>query len=305
MNLRLAIRRLSLAILGAGLTASTVLAQDGVARVSAYSQQAATWHPAVAGRAMAGQQVSHTASSGYNSDCNCYSQTVGQSWNNAYNGQQPNPTYWTFMPCPFQCNNGCYDGCNYGQKGVWTFPAVRWLLDPNYYAVAPDYGWSPPAKRAIERQNVTYQHYRPQYWYGQNRPMGESGMSGPAAPIVHTPTDTTQLGYSYQHVPTWQPAAMLPRPPHPRYWHVRPCMPDADFGYYVWMPLDRIQQLQQSGQLTPITNGSQMTPTPDSGPAELAPVPNTEDAPANPVPAPEAINDPEISTGIRRATYRP
>src|SRR5690606_31408820 len=42
------------------------------------------------------------------------------------------------------------------------------------------------------------------------------------APQVHMPTDTTQLGFYYQRVPTWAPVpGMIPPPPNP-----------ADYHYY-------------------------------------------------------------------------
>ena len=42
--------------------------------------------------------------------------------------QHPNPTYWTWMPCPLHggCDT-CWDHRCPGGKGFWTFPAVRWL----------------------------------------------------------------------------------------------------------------------------------------------------------------------------------
>lgn len=203
-----------------------------------------------------------------------------------------NPTYWTWMPKPF---HGCCDYCGStncsGHNGVWTAPAVRWLLDPDYYAVAPDYGWSPPSKRPIVRNNVTYQKRRPDTWYGE-RTSGKP-IRAKRYPIIAQPTDTSQMGYYYQHVPTWQPRNILPQPPHPRHWHVRDCIPGSDGSYTKWVklqdvyvPLDQIPNAQQQ-QITP-------QPIPEPVPIEAAPVPNVR---------PEALNEPITGSGVRRAGY--
>ncbi|MEM9702004.1 MAG: hypothetical protein AAF907_06135, partial [Planctomycetota bacterium] len=56
----------------------------------------------------------------------------------------------------------------------------------------------------------------PSQWYGL------PGSQKPrVAPQVFMPTDTTQLGYYHQHVPTWQPVppSTWPMPPDPRTIH--------------------------------------------------------------------------------------
>jgi hypothetical protein len=159
----------ALAVLGFGILGPTAHANDadGIARVSH-----AVAHP----QYQAPPQGPYYVASGQ-----------GQ------HRQPPNPTYWTWMPLPF---HGCCDTCGDpncpGQKGFWTFPIVRWVLDPDYYTVAPDYGWSPPAKVPVRRQNVTYQNYGPNAWTGN----GTNGQTQTAQrrPIIATPTDTTQLG---------------------------------------------------------------------------------------------------------------
>jgi hypothetical protein len=46
----------------------------------------------------------------------------------------------------------------------------------------------------------------------------------PYNPAVAVPTDTTQLGYYYNQVPTWQPKPnMIPGIPNPDSWHIRRC----------------------------------------------------------------------------------
>ena len=83
----------------------------------------------------------------------------------------------------------------------------------------PDAGWQAPVAYPVQRTPITYHRYYPQQWYGT------PGSALPrVAPMVFMPTDTTQLGYYYQRVPTWQPVAgTLPPPPNPRTLHRREC----------------------------------------------------------------------------------
>ena len=119
-------------------------------------------------------------------------------------GVTANGTYCPGAPC-----------CRTGRLHALHVPVVWWLLDDRYYARSPDYGWTRVVKRPIERKNVTYQQFWPSQWYGQRAAQ---------YPVVASPSDTTQLGYYYQHVPQWQPnPAMLPQPPVPIRWHIREC----------------------------------------------------------------------------------
>ncbi|NQV24001.1 MAG: hypothetical protein HQ518_06495 [Rhodopirellula sp.] len=267
-----------LAVLGFGLLGSAVQANDadGIARVS--------------------HTVSHPQ---------YQNPPQGQYYvANAYGHrprQEPNPTYWTWMPLPFHgCCNYCADANCPGKKGFWTFPAVRWVLDPDYYAVSPDYGWSPPARVPVRRQNVTYQNYGPNTWGGN----GAASQTAQRSQIIATPTDTTQLGYYYQHVPTWQPKNILPVPPHPQHWHTRPCQPDQNMSYVRWVRLQNAW--------VPLHNlpGNQMeTPTPaqPAMPQQAIPAPPVEGPPVPVIPMrpmnePEALNTPEISEPIKRVS---
>lgn len=85
--------------------------------------------------------------------------------------------------------------------------------------LSPGTGWCAPGKIPVVRERVQYQQYYPHYWSG-NGP----GPAVPHRPMVYTPTDTTQLGFYYQHAPSWtsQPWR-VPGPPHPAYWHNRAC----------------------------------------------------------------------------------
>ncbi len=80
-----------------------------------------------------------------------------------------------------------------------------------------DSGWAPPARVPVYRVPVEYQRYYPKTWYGS------PGGSLPAQyPVTYVPTDTMQLGYYWQRVPSWQPRpGMLPAPPRPDQWMMR------------------------------------------------------------------------------------
>ena len=84
---------------------------------------------------------------------------------------------------------------------------------------SPGHGWCPPSAQMIQRTPVQYQRYY------SNQYMGQPGPTGPANyPQIYMPTDTTQLGFYYQSVPTWQPrAGMIPPPPNPNMYHTRDC----------------------------------------------------------------------------------
>jgi hypothetical protein len=90
----------------------------------------------------------------------------------------------------------------------------------------PDAGWAAPAFLPVNRDGIWYGAYHPQAWYGA--PGG--GFIG-NYPTVYQPTDTTQLGYSYAKVPTWQPRPwMLPPTPQPSQFHTRACPGGGCFG---------------------------------------------------------------------------
>jgi len=75
-----------------------------------------------------------------------------------------------------------------------------------------------PAIHAIVREPVGYQRWLPDVWYGDPRYGVPEGF--PIAPMIYMPTDTTQLGYYYQRVPTWIPKPhLLPPAPVPSRFH--------------------------------------------------------------------------------------
>jgi hypothetical protein len=65
-------------------------------------------------------------------------------------------------------------------------------------------------------------------WYGSYLPQHAYGTPGGGFianyPTVYQPTDTTQLGYYYNKVPTWQSRSdMIPGVPYPGNFHARVC----------------------------------------------------------------------------------
>ncbi len=103
----------------------------------------------------------------------------------------------------------------------WTRP-----LFPNNCAARccatkayPDAGWNPPTHMPVNYDGAWYGSYLPQHAYGT-----PGGGFIANHPTVYQPTDTTQLGYYYHKVPTWQSRAnMIPPVPHPRDFHARVC----------------------------------------------------------------------------------
>jgi hypothetical protein len=81
-----------------------------------------------------------------------------------------------------------------------------------------NYGWGVPSSRLTPIYS-SYDRWYPQQWYSFNN--GQAVPRHPAnPPTVYWPTDTTQLGFYYKHVPYWQPvpvpfANALPGPQIP------------------------------------------------------------------------------------------
>ena len=93
----------------------------------------------------------------------------------------------------------------------------------------PDYGWQAPIAYPVQRVPVGYTKWYPNQWYGL------PGSQKPrVAPVAFMPTDTSQLGYYHQQVPTWQPLppGSLPGAPDPRVLHHRTCPAGPDLGVY-------------------------------------------------------------------------
>ena len=84
----------------------------------------------------------------------------------------------------------------------------------------PDKGWNPPAHYPVNRDGIWYRNWQPKDWYGS-----PGGGFIANSPMVYQPTDTTQLGFSYAKVPTWQSIRMVPPTPCPDHFHARVCVP--------------------------------------------------------------------------------
>ena len=188
--------------------------------------------------------------------------------------------------CPGYCRTGCDDCC---LKAI-----EKWALCPNYYILPPDYGWNAPVKVPVVRRGVTYYRYHPDQWYGTGTP--PAGMYR-SYPQVYSPTDTTQLGYTYQQVPYWQPANRLPPPPVPSQWHVR----EPHRGYHgrwhdCYTPIHHRQPANVQYWVEPLGNRAWTQPTP-TGPVGCPPAPAPGSMPVPPA-APSKL-EPEPATPVQ------
>ena len=89
--------------------------------------------------------------------------------------------------------------------------------------------WTAPKSTYLQRSPVIFPRMYPETFYGQHRPKS----AGPVRrySIIPLPTDTSQQGVYYMHVPSWQSrAGMLPPIPRPSRWHNRPAPPSARNG---------------------------------------------------------------------------
>ena len=167
----------------------------------------------------------------------------------------------------------------------------------SYCKKSPDYGYSPPAKYPLHRRGVEYNTYFPNQWYG----LPGGGLAG-GYPMVYQATDTTQLGFYYQHVPYWQPNPnMLPQRPVPAQWHiVAPPYQANLFANWGGIPGVNGANCQYDyGTPTPIQNSM---PTPvenmDGAPMPVKPAPE-----ASLPPSPREIQNAAESEHIRRAGF--
>ena len=128
-------------------------------------------------------------------------------------------------PCNFRSSsrdfalNWCGNCGPIGKLARWGCPGAQTLCWCCNTKAFPDSGWAPPAHTPIHRSGGAYDVHG----YGQFGHGGGGGY-GPGAPMVYQPTDTTQLGYSYANVPTWQRnPGRIPPVPNPSNFHARFC----------------------------------------------------------------------------------
>lgn len=134
----------------------------------------------------------------------CPLKTLGYGWNDGY--------------CR-HCN-----GCGAGGKLCWAKDVfgdkIRCIFG-NYGGCthAPGEGYITPSRRPIWDLSVPTTAMWSSYW------LCGKGQAAPGTkPPVFMPTDTTQLGYSYSHVPYWMPkGGMVPPLPIPNQYHDRTC----------------------------------------------------------------------------------
>jgi hypothetical protein len=110
------------------------------------------------------------------------------------------------------------------EPGVIPTMAGSEVLEDTGYARISRRDWTPPTSILLGRSPLVYSRMYPDKFYGQHGPAS----SGPVRryPIIAMPTDTSQMGFYYRHVPQWQPRAdMLPPIPRPSRWHIRPVPP--------------------------------------------------------------------------------
>ncbi len=180
----------------------------------------------------------------------------------------------------------------------------------HYCKHSPDYGYSPPAKYPLHRRGVEYDRYYPSQWYGAGADYSQS-----QAPMVYQATDTTQLGFYYQHVPYWRPMPeRLPPRPIPSQWHITPPPVEASgfcrngygnygnyggysgHGVHGWnsgVRGNRVFGWGQSSEYPVEYGGTPSTgyPTPQNGTGTTAPTPVTP-PPAQTAPVPIETQSP-------------
>jgi len=116
----------------------------------------------------------------------------------------------------------CYP-CERGRCGIRGFPCCCCGFCTKRF---PDDGWNLPVATPIRRQAVGFQSFWPEQFYGDPTAQRTS-----SAPMIFQPTDTTQLGFTYQNVPQWRPnPAMLPSDPSPSRFHSRRCYDPCGTG---------------------------------------------------------------------------
>lgn len=138
--------------------------------------------------------------------------------------------------------------------------------DPYAGKLPPDYGFVPPTPWPyVLRESVEYQRYYADQLYGT------PGMqySNVQLPMVYMPTDTTQLGFNYMHVPQWRPdISMYPPPPNPIKWERRvdrddPTKVEQWNGIIHDKNLPKKKQKKHDGEViddTPIDDGAPAPP---------------------------------------------
>lgn len=131
-----------------------------------------------------------------------------------------------------------------------------------------------------------YSRMFPAKWTGENRGLDPSFRH----PLIYMPTDTTQLGYYYQHVPFWRSAAnMIPPVPQPAEWHT----PDTGVTFTGYEDVAVPSGYGASCPQEMIVGAAGETAYPSAQP--VPPVVSPTPVPSNRVPMQEANPEPPYS----------
>lgn len=146
---------------------------------------------------------------------------------------QGSGNYVGYQACNWNSCDPCHNHCGHGGRcradrrwmagEGWTRPMFADTALGRCCATKayPDRGWAPPAHFPMNYDWAWYASYHPQACYGT-----PGGGFVANYPVVYQPTDTTQLGYYYHNVPTWQSRPdLIPPAPCPSNFHSRICLP--------------------------------------------------------------------------------
>ncbi len=151
------------------------------------------------------------------SHCNCHSGVAAEAWSGFPAGQCD----FADGACYTDGSGACCSGNCHAGHGCRSHGCLGCLCAGKGYQ---DAGWAPPARLPVNRDRIWYHTWHPQAFYGS-----QGGGFIANYPQVYQPSDTTQLGYSYQTVPTWQSRpGMIPLVPNPSDFHSR-VTPPSDF----------------------------------------------------------------------------
>lgn len=122
-----------------------------------------------------------------------------------------------------------------------------------------------PYTTPVRRSPVWYKTYYPQQWYGL--PGGGIHPNARRAPVIYTPTDTTQLGYYHQRVPLWLPRpGMIPPPPNPyllQRWPANYVPPGAPVAPGSGKPAEKEEKKKEIPPIPSQNDSTAIRPTPD------------------------------------------
>ncbi len=105
------------------------------------------------------------------------------------------------------------------EEGVISTVTGSDVFEDAGYARISHRDWTAPTSTPVWEMPLVYSRMYPGKFYGQH-----GRTTGPVRryPIIAVPTDTSQQGYYYRHVPNWKfRGGILPPIPRPSRWHKR------------------------------------------------------------------------------------